>query len=123
LFFGTAMRAQHIPSGTRTSITLLLVLCLLFAQSLGLSHRIAHTHAASTSQVTSAETHITGSVLHDASISCIAFDEACVGASLHSTTFFPPLLPGAAVLSLWVAFSCWQQPFQRHFSSRAPPCA
>ena len=122
------MRAQQTKPGTATSVMLLLVFCLLFAQGLGLTHRVMHAHSVSTTQVSitqvsGTEANAAGSFLHDAGTSCAAFDEACVGISLHTPHYFPPLLPGAAVLSLWLAFQSWQQPFQHHFSSRAPPFA
>lgn len=102
---------------------LMLVFCLLFVQSLGLTHRIIHAHPASATQVSGTDANAAGSFLHDASTSCSVFEEACVGAALQTPTYFPPLLPGLAVLSLWLAFQSWQQPIQRHFSSRAPPFA
>lgn len=106
-------------------ITLLLVVCLLFsllfAQFLGLTHSIAHAPQEGATQAASADGKAARQLLHDTNTSCAAFDEACVGASLHTPTYSPPLLPGAAVLSLWVAFASWEQPFQRLFSSRAPP--
>lgn len=117
------MRAQQIKSGTAVSITLLLVFCLLFVQAIGLLHSVVHAHATGTTQVVSSEAKAANSFLHDASTSCAAFDEACVGAVLHTPVYYPPLLPSAAVLSLWLAFQSWQQPFQHRFSSRAPPFA
>jgi hypothetical protein len=117
------MRAQKLKSGNLVSI-MLLVLCLLFVQCLGLTHSIAHAHPAGTTQVANLNAaNAAGSFSHDASTSCAAFDEACVGVSLHTPHYFPPILPGAAFLSLWLAFQSWEQPFQRHFSSRAPPFA
>ncbi len=122
------MRTLQQTKPYQQRVTLLLVFCLLFsllfAQFLGLAHSIAHTQRDGdnrVAQVASTDSKAARQLLHDTSTSCAAFDEACVGASLHTPTYSPPLLPGAAVLSLWSAFASWEQPFQRLFSSRAPP--
>lgn len=119
------MRTPQQTKFYQAQVTLLLVFCLLFsilfAQLLGLTHGIAHAPLDGAAQGVSTGSRAAGNLLHDTTTSCAAFDEACVGASLHTPTYFPPLLPGVAVLSLWIAFASWKQPFQRLFSSRAPP--
>jgi ABC-type transport system involved in cytochrome c biogenesis permease component len=112
---------MHQPTAKWTvSIIMLLVFCLLFAQSFGRLHSIAH---APTLSAVSAGTEALSTVnsLHDVSTSCVSLDEACLAASLHTPLFVPPLLPGVAVLSQWAAFLSWEQPLQHYFSSRAPP--
>jgi len=103
---------------------LLLVVALLFAQWLGLAHRIEHVrpaqqapHAASIVQADTAG--------YDKSLehSCALFDATTLANILHSPAVSLPVLPGAQILALWVAFASWDAPVLLHFSSRAPPLA
>jgi hypothetical protein len=57
----------------------------------------------------------------DAQHSCIAFDAMALADSILLDPYLAPLLTGARVLSLWLAFASWDAPFTLHFSSRAPP--
>lgn len=103
---------------------LLLVVALLFAQWLGLAHRIEHVrpaqlapHAAAVAQADTAG--------YDKSLehSCALFDATTLANILHSPAVSLPVLPGAQILALWVAFASWDAPVLLHFSSRAPPLA
>lgn len=105
---------------------LLLVLALLFAQWLGLSHRIDHAGLAqSAQQVQASQWSLQADASHDKAMehSCALFDAASLAAVLNSPAVSLAVLPGARVLALWLAFASWDAPFLRLFSSRAPPLA
>lgn len=97
-----------------------MALALLFAQWMGVQHRIAHAgplheHA----HASSAHTYDD----RDADHSCAAFDAATIGDSVHMNPFVSPLITSAQVLALWAAFISWDAPLTAYFSSRAPPLA
>lgn len=134
--------AQRHGHGLRWSAVLGLVLALQFMQILGLWHGIAHAgwppalmHGAQESINAALFDYIVDDddVVQDAKPvsaqgsghhhhSCMEYDAAAGTAGVHVSFFVPALLPGTSVLSLWQAFVSWDAPFNRHFSSRAPPC-
>lgn len=115
------MRRRLAPSA------LLLVVTLLFAQWLGLAHRIEHGRPAEvTQQVQVNLPALQGdSAGYDKALehNCALFDGAALASVLHSPTVSLAILPGAKVLALWTAFASWDAPVLLHFSSRAPPRA
>jgi hypothetical protein len=115
----------------------LLIVVVLFAQWMGMRHRIEHAgwinnHAPTAlafsldvdeqndAQDTAKISSQVGSKSHH---SCALFD----GTALADTVAIIPLtLPPPAcakVLALWLAFTSWDAPLTRFFSSRAPPPA
>jgi len=105
---------------------LLLVLALLFAQWLGLAHRIEHAGLALPVQQTAANlSSLQTDASYDKSLnhSCALLDAAALAAVLNSPCLNLAILPGAQVLAPWLAFASWDAPFLRHFSARAPPLA
>lgn len=105
--------------------TLLLVLALLFAQWLGLSHRVEHAGLAQPQPVQASHWSLQADASYDKTLehSCALFDATSLAAALNSPGVSLAILPGARVLALWVAFASWDAPFLRLFSSRAPPLA
>lgn len=120
------------PTNTRQRLApsaLLLVVALLFAQWLGLAHRIDHARPAQAMQQVQ---HDVSAVQGDAATagydkslehSCALFDATVLASALHSPAMSLPVLPGTQVLALWQAFASWDAPLLLHFSSRAPPLA
>ena len=53
--------------------------------------------------------------------SCLAFDDATIGACLGTSPFVILIPPHAPVMAAWLAFISYLAPFTAHFSSRAPP--
>lgn len=103
---------------------LLLALALLFAQWLGLAHRIEHAgvaQAAQQAQVDESSRQADASYDKSLNHSCSLLDAAALASVLHSPAVSLAVLPGAQVLALWVAFASWDAPFLRFFCSRAPP--
>lgn len=107
---------------------LLLVVALLFAQCLGLAHRIEHAMPALATQqapgdlsfaLQSDDAGFDKSLEHN----CALFDGAALASALPSPVASLAVLPGAQVLALWTAFASWDAPVLLHFSSRAPPLA
>ncbi|RJF97583.1 hypothetical protein [Noviherbaspirillum saxi] len=107
-------------SSQRNGFAASLALALLFAQWTGLQHRIEHASTAQASQqVSSKVTDENKKLTH----SCLAFDATTVGDIVHLPPFTAPLITSVRVLALWTAFTSWDAPLVRHFSSRAPPLA
>jgi hypothetical protein len=103
-----------------TTLPVLLGLLLLFAQWTGLQHRIAHFGIATSSL------HDTAIVVDDDAAthlhhSCVLFDAAALGITMHSPFFQPPCLHTGANTSQDHPESSWDAYFVSHFSSRAPP--
>ncbi len=97
----------------------LLVLSLLLAQWLGLTHAIAHSGTASAQTASASDwkpIEHTQSTAH-----CAAFDAATLGAGLHTS--------GSAILPMVRCSAAVELPVRggiarlttRHFNSRAPP--
>jgi hypothetical protein len=117
------MKGLHrYPQPANGLFAFLLALSLLLTQGFGLHHRVSHagleraTHLHSTSNAGQTNDQH-GDITH----SCLAFDAATLGASLHSDT--GPQLPAIGII--WFqpgfAFISWQAALLRRFSSRAPP--
>lgn len=103
-----------------TALPVILGLLLLFAQWTGLQHRIAHfglatssMHAAAISADDDAAAH-----LHH---SCVLFDAAALGITMHSPFYLSPCMRTGANTSRDHHESSWDAYFVSHFSSRAPP--
>lgn len=95
----------------------MLMMAVLFAQWAGLHHGIRHA-GLQQSPVSFAQIEDDES---EAQHSCIAFDAAALADSIPLAPYLVPLLTGARVLALWIAFASWDAPFTSFFSSRAPP--
>lgn len=93
----------------------MLMAVLLFAQWIGLAHRIDHGPLASL--------HMDASDGQEpeAEHSCLAFDAATVADAIGLPPFATPPIASAKLFALWVAFASWDPPFSPCFSSRAPP--
>ncbi len=127
----TGIQLSH--SHRSAGIALWMMLCLLFAQWLGLTHAIAHAGLKSEpqpSQISTATSFsptaqtgwISGAVDHQKSLSaCAALDAATLGAGLHSAPLLPLLLTLGSAQADAGVISLWQQAFTAFFSSRAPP--
>lgn len=118
----------------RASITVMLIVAMLCVHWVGLVHRVIHADGMDSVglishdvkhqdvAVTFTNALIDGHADSEAEEhSCLLFDAAALGTTVHSTPFLLVPLPGAQVLALWIAFASWQPPFTCHFSSRAPP--
>jgi hypothetical protein len=115
------MRTFSIAANPRSAlIAALLMLAMLGAQWVGLTHRVEH---ADWRQAASAASVLSSDSGKDVTHSCTLFDAATLAFSLHTPSFIAPLLSNVRVLALWAAFSSWSAPFTCHFSSRAPPLA
>ncbi|MFC7515860.1 hypothetical protein ACFQUU_12675 [Herbaspirillum sp. GCM10030257] len=103
-----------------TALPVILGLLLLFAQWTGLQHRIAHFGLATPS------IHATAILADDDAAahlhhSCVLFDAAALGITMHSPFYLPPCLRTEANSSREHHESSWDAYFVSHFSSRAPP--
>ena len=123
----TGGRRLHRP---RALIGALLVLCLLLAQWVGLSHAIAHAHGlgnASLHQALAdrgADGNPTGNGLFDhprASGACAALDAATLGAGPCTDIAMLPVQRAAQVPAVALPLQRWHSPFIANFSTRAPP--
>lgn len=102
-------------------LAVLLAIGLVFAQWAGLGHRIAHAPLSQERVIalsaSAAGDPESGGAYH----SCLIFDAATLGASLH-TPPFAALPPAARCTPLpALPFLSWMAPFAPQFSSRAPP--
>ena len=119
-----------VPSSAATTRRLcfaaLLVALVLFAQWMGLRHRIEHADWGSIQQH-QMEEHATAAAeleyAGDKSHSCILFDGMALADSAPLLPFSPVLQTSVRVLALWAAYISWDAPLLCHFSSRAPPAA
>ena len=108
---------------TRFAIVILLTLAMVFAHWQGLSHRVAHAWQFPSAVAELAMTATAGSDQKAVQHSCLAYDAATVAPALQSPGCTAGILPGGPVLALWAAFTSWDAPFTRYFSTRAPPLA
>ncbi|MFJ7567291.1 hypothetical protein ACIQW9_10070 [Herminiimonas sp. NPDC097707] len=127
--------SSRTPSATRLCFAALLVVAVLFAQWMGLRHRIDHADrtdrqhamqaigaasaASSSSSTLESAVEYAGEKLH----SCTLFDGMALADSAPALPFIPLLQTSVQVLALWAAHASWDAPFLCHFSSRAPPAA
>jgi hypothetical protein len=110
-------------SSRSTAQAILLAAALLFAQWVGMLHRIDHAGGQAETQAQQSRLH--GSVPggSSASHSCVVFDGAYLADLLPTiltdlvTARIPHALPAAN------AFASWQGRFISHFQPRAPPAA
>lgn len=110
--------ARLFPHQYRT-LALLVAIALLFAQWMGLAHKVEHA-SFPYALVQVPELPIDSAPVGSAH-SCAAFDAAATGDSIGFTPFLPPAPACIKTLLTWVAFLSWDAPLVRHFSSRAPP--
>lgn len=104
------------------ALSLILVLCLLFAQWLGLSHALSHVAINNNVSVEQAEPVSAGGFDHQPSArSCVLLDVATLGVVLHTPVIVVPVLTQAAAHQQIAAGASWAQLFRACFSSRAPP--
>ncbi|MFM8462732.1 MAG: hypothetical protein ACKOA0_01305 [Burkholderiaceae bacterium] len=96
-----------------------LILSLLLAQWVGLTHSIAHSGIASAQAISASGSE---PIEHSKSAShCAAFDAATLGASLHSSGLLVlPAIRGSAAVKLPIPDGVARLT-TRHFNSRAPP--
>jgi hypothetical protein len=109
----------RIPFAT-TAFPVILGLLLLFAQWTGLQHRIAHFGVATSNL------HATALVADDDAAthlhhSCVLFDAAALGITMHTPFYFPPCPRTEGNISPAHPGSSWDAYFVSQFSSRAPP--
>jgi hypothetical protein len=118
------MQANSIAAQATSSATALLVaVALLFAQWIGVQHKIFHAPLSQAYLQASSVADTDGIGDKDVQHSCASFDAATVGESIHILPFVAPLVTSAQVLALWAAFISWDAPVTSYFSSRAPPLA
>jgi len=126
--------SSRAPTATRLCFAALLIIAVLFAQWMGLQHRIEHAdgadnlHAAQTISASSSATSsdIPVAVTEyagDKSHSCTLFDGMALADSAAVRPFIPLLQTSVQILALRAAHASWDAPFLCHFSSRAPPAA
>jgi len=105
----------------------LLVLAVLFAQWMGMRHRIEHAGWINDRPATSQQTALDPDVQIDKQTgqkshhSCLLFDDATLGNTIAIIPLTLPPPTCARELALWLAFTSWDAPLTRYFSSRAPP--
>lgn len=105
----------------------MLVVVVLFAQWMGLRHRIEHAEPISAQHLVLAadqsssdtSTEYSSDTLH----SCALFDGMTLADGAPALPFLPLLQTSVQVLALWAAYASWDAPVLLHFSSRAPPLA
>lgn len=113
-------------------VLVLLLPALIFAQWVGLAHRIAHTGWDNATHVRSIQLtkgalsaaenapffgEIEGTKQH----SCAAFDAITLGQCIHSTALLPVIFTTDAVVTTDLSIQQWHAIVELAFSSRAPP--
>lgn len=127
--FSAGMTRLHAtrPNRARSMTIVLLVLAVLFAQWMGMRHRIEHAGWVNDRPATSQQTALDPDVQsaeqtgQKSPHSCLLFDDATLG---NSIVIIPLKLPPptcARERALWLAFTSWDAPLTSYFSSRAPP--
>ncbi|MDO8299020.1 hypothetical protein [Lacisediminimonas sp.] len=108
-------------------LTSVLTLALLFVQSLGLLHAVAHagnapaSHGLQIVQLAPADSSPADTSLFDGKHSCASFEAATLGAAVHVKAFIA-LLPINASLPAGRPLPVSRDAVTRyHFESRAPP--
>jgi hypothetical protein len=108
-------------------LTSVLTLALLFVQTLGLLHGVAHagnapaSHGLQIAQLAPAGSFAPDSSLFDGEHSCASFEAATLGAAVHVKAFIA-LLPINASLPAGTPLPVSRDALTRcHFESRAPP--
>ena len=114
----------------RALISALVVVCLLLAQWVGLSHAVAHAHGLGNaglhlaSAERGADGNPAGNSLFDhprASGACAALDAATLGAGPCADVAMLPVQRAAQAPVIAVLLQRWHSPFVANFSTRAPP--
>ncbi|WP_076593205.1 hypothetical protein [Herminiimonas arsenitoxidans] len=113
-------------SNRRLCFAALLVVVVLFAQWMGMRHRIEHADWAGNHHLIAhvADQGIAEPDLEyagDKSHSCTLYDGMALADSAPLLPFAPVLQTSVQVLALWAAYISWDAPLLCHFSSRAPP--
>lgn len=113
----------------RPCFAAVLIALVLFAQWMGLKHRIEHAdvidgrhtvlHVAAQAIGADQPTEYAG----DKSHSCALFDGVALADTAPPPFFLPALQASVRILALWAAHASWDAPLLCHFSSRAPPRA
>ena len=105
---------------------MLLMVVVLFAQWMGMRHRIEHAGwindrpaVMQIAEQTADEAQPDNGKAH----SCRLFDDATLAATVTTLPFVLPLQINVRVLALWLAFTSWDAPLTHFFFSRAPPPA
>jgi hypothetical protein len=110
-------RKMHLPAALLSAV---LVLSLLLTQWLGYGHAIAH--ADGLNETISAESAKSGTANHPKTTSaCAAFDDATLGAGIHSPALTLTALPTPSFAPAAQRPAGHAPAFFVHFSSRAPP--
>jgi hypothetical protein len=119
----------YMRRSNRLCFAAALIALVLFAQWMGLKHRIEHAglidghhavlHIESQAGGSEQPVEYTG----DKSHSCTLYDGAALADSAPPLFFLPVLQTSIRVLALWTAHASWDAPLLCHFSSRAPPRA
>lgn len=113
---------RQLQQQIRLYTAVLLVCAVLFAQWVGLAHRIEHSAFGQDDIVLGIlKSDGKGALEKSVSHSCKAFDAAALGAALLSTTSTFALLTYAQVRETIAPDSSWKAVFFSHFHSRAPP--
>lgn len=113
---------RQLQQQVRLYTAVLLVCAVLFAQWVGLAHRIEHSALGQDDTVLSIlKSDGKGALDKSVSHSCKAFDAAALGAALLNTTSAVALLTYAQVRETGATDSSWNAVFFSHFHSRAPP--
>ena len=117
------MQAGYRKQNAAFFSTMLLVVAILFAQWVGVIHRVVHGGGLQRGAIAAESTTVP--LLPDwinlSSHSCAELDAATLGDAMSSTVFITPILPDSVEVAQQVAFSSWTVPLLCHFSSRAPP--
>ena len=136
--FRDSMHPSASPARLRLFLVAILIAALVSSHWQGLVHRIDHASrmlsgaeygelsamalvnsVASAASGDSAEAPLP--LDQGAGHSCLAFDDATIGACLGTSPFVLLIPPHAPVMAAWLAFISYLAPFTAHFSSRAPP--
>jgi hypothetical protein len=112
--------ACRATSRARVAIAILLAMAMLFAQWMGLNHRISHSAPQQQDLVGAAAPTNAGSAA-DKLHSCALYDAATVADLVPMPPAAGVLIASMQVLAQWAAFTSWQAPPTTCFSSRAPP--
>jgi hypothetical protein len=136
--FRDSMHSSTSPARLRLFLVAILIAALVSSHWHGLVHRIDHASrmlsGAEYGQLSTVAQAGVGAIVASgdsavaplpldqaAGHSCLAFDDATIGACLGTSPFVIKVPLHAPVLAAWLAFISYLAPFTAHFSSRAPP--
>ena len=117
------------PFLSRTAIAALLIVAVLFAQWMGVMHRISHADRSNGPIISIAGFDVRSAGpatdrVADGNTdnhSCTAFDAATLADALPVPFVCASLQPGAALIAARAAFDSWDAPLAHFYSPRAPP--